>query len=281
MQRKFFNWRWLIPLLLFSADAHAWGLYTHVYFAQLLLWAVPLSDPRYRNAIRKFPQLVLAGACLPDLALLGKHLGTPQLNGTHLWAHPRALAENAGSDAERALALGYTSHLLADVIAHNHFVPAHEAMWFDAPMATHVAAEWAMDSHIGAQLFARPAALLRQNQDELARYVARHFGCSLEAAKGALLYLASAEAKLRLSGIPQLCYRTARMFDAGVRRRFNYYLGETSAQLVQINRILAGEAPQWHAEPRARDARERVQPFSMMQLRHRMPLPQDLFAPVV
>ncbi len=30
-------WRWLIPLLLWSADAHAWGLYTHVYFAQLLL----------------------------------------------------------------------------------------------------------------------------------------------------------------------------------------------------------------------------------------------------
>ena len=44
-------WRWWIPLLLFSADAHAWGLYTHVYFAQLLLWTTPLADPRFRKAV--------------------------------------------------------------------------------------------------------------------------------------------------------------------------------------------------------------------------------------
>jgi len=37
---------WSIPASLFAADALAWGLCTHVYFAQLLVWAVPLLDPR-------------------------------------------------------------------------------------------------------------------------------------------------------------------------------------------------------------------------------------------
>lgn len=278
MRKLLKHWRWLVPLLLYSADAHAWGLCTHVYFAQLLLWAIPLTDPRYREAVKSFPHLVLAGACLPDLSLLGRHLGASELDGAHLWKYPRALLDSADDAADRAIALGYASHLLVDVIAHNHFVPAHEKMWPNAPMAMHFVAEWAMDSHICAQLFIRPSELMGQHRDELAQYVARHFNCPLEAAKNSLLCLAGAEAGLRRSGIPKLCYQTACMLDAGVRRRFNYYLGETAARLVDINRLLAGEEPQWHAEPSAQDARNRVQSASELQLRHRIPLPQDLFA---
>ena len=33
---------WVISIALHSADALAWGLYTQVYFAKLLLWAVSL-----------------------------------------------------------------------------------------------------------------------------------------------------------------------------------------------------------------------------------------------
>lgn len=273
------HWRWLIPLLLFSADAHAWGLYTHVYFAQLLLWAVPLSDPRYRRAVKAFPQLVLAGACLPDLSLVGRHFGTQRLNDTHLWENPRALLDGAASDQECAIALGYASHLLVDVIAHNHFVPAHEKMWLPLPLATHAAAEWAMDCHIAAQLFARPGHLLERHADELAQYVARHFGCSAHVARRALRCLGQAESALRVSGIPRLCYRTARTLDKGVPRRFNYYLSETTLRLQHINRILAGEEPLWLAEPPTDEAlRTRIGSIPHWQLRHRLPLPQDIFA---
>ena len=62
---------WSVPAALFAGDALAWGLYTHVYFAQLLVWAVPLLDPAIRRAVRQFPQRLMAGACLPDLALVG------------------------------------------------------------------------------------------------------------------------------------------------------------------------------------------------------------------
>ena len=74
------NIYWLLPLLLHSADANAWGLVTHVYFAQWLIWATPLLDPRLRQAIQRFPELVMAGACLPDLALV-----SPSFRHTHQW----------------------------------------------------------------------------------------------------------------------------------------------------------------------------------------------------
>ncbi len=82
---------WLTPLLLYSSDALAWGLYTHVYFAQQLVWTVPLAEPRFRRAMCAFPGWVMAGACLPDLSLTGQHAGTYDFKQTHQWdlAHDR------------------------------------------------------------------------------------------------------------------------------------------------------------------------------------------------
>ncbi len=273
-------WRWLIPLLLWSADANAWGLYTHVYFAQLLLWAVPLTDPRYRRAIRSFPRLVLAGACLPDLALLSKRPWGVSFSTTHQWQRARKLLDDAQSDEEYALSLGFVSHLLVDVIAHNHFVPAHEKMWGNVPVLTHAACEWAMDVHIREQLFAEPAELMDAYREELAGYVAQHFSCPQSLAKRGVAMLAGAENLLRTSRLAHLCHHGAWLLDAGVQRRFNYYLSETSSRMAHIDRILLGEEPVWDANPDADDPalRRRIELISPQQLRHRVPLPQDVFS---
>lgn len=275
-------WRWLVPLLLWSADAHAWGLYTHVYFAQLLLWAVPLTDPRYRRAIKEFPKLVLAGACLPDLALLSEHSWGEPFSTTHQWQRARKLLDDAKSDEEYALSLGFVSHLLVDVIAHNHFVPAHEKMWGNVPLLTHAACEWAMDIHVRPHLFAEPADLMRAHRKELAVYVHQHFSCSHSMAIRGVALLAGAESLLRESRLSHLCYHGARVLDTGMQRRFNFYLKETGARLTHIDRILLGEEPVWDANPASSDAslRSRIARIAPLQLRHRMPLPQDVFSAV-
>ncbi|NNM79709.1 MAG: zinc dependent phospholipase C family protein [Gallionella sp.] len=277
------HWRWLLPLLLFSADAHAWGLYTHVYFAQLLLWAVPLTDPRYRRAIKAFPRLVLAGACLPDLALLSEHPWGEPFSTTHQWQRARKLLDDARSDEEYALSLGFVSHLLVDVIAHNHFVPAHEKMWGNVPVLTHAACEWAMDTHVRPHLFAEPADLMRAHRVELADYVAHHFACPPGLAARGVDILAGAESLLRGSRLSNFCYRGARLLDTGMQRRFNFYLKETGARLTHIDRILLGEEPVWDANPASSDAtlRLRIARIAPLQLRHRMPLPQDVFSVAV
>lgn len=278
MRKLLAYWQWWLPLLCYSADAHAWGLYTHVYFAQLLLWSTPLADKRFRRAVIACPRLVLAGACLPDLSLVGRHCGAPQLDATHHWESVQRQLRNAASDEERALALGYASHLLVDVIAHNHFVPAHEKMWLDVPMATHAAVEWAMDTHIRQQLFVTPTELLNQHRHELSAHVARHFGCTAASAWHSLRLIARADAMLRSSRLPDICYHSARLLDGKLHHRFNYYLRATGSRMGQINRVLAGEVPLWHAEPASMDAtRARIGLCTPRQLQRRMPLPQGWF----
>lgn len=283
MKKVFKLWRWWLPLLLFSSDACAWGLYTHVYFAQLLLWAVPLTDPRFRKAVVAYPKLVLAGACLPDLALLSERPWGEPFSTTHQWQRARKLLDDAKSDEECALSLGFVSHLMVDVIAHNHFVPAHEKMWGNVPLLTHAACEWAMDMHIRKQLFAEPGELMVSHRKELADYVAQHFDCPHAVALRGVGMLAGAENLLRFSRLSELSYRVAGAFDLRMQRRFNYYLSETSARLTHIDRILAGEEPVWDANPHADDPeiRKRIALISPQRLRHRIPLPQDVFSQTI
>lgn len=278
MQKRLSPLFWLLPLFLQSGDAMAWGLYTHVYFAQLLIWAIPLLDPRFQRAAKKFPQLVMAGACLPDLALVGKYAGTDAFNDTHHWHTANQLLQSANEDEELALAMGYGSHLLVDVIAHNHFVPAHETMWLELPMVTHAISEWAMDAHIAPHLFDAPSRLLRHQSEMLAPYVAQHFECSQSQAKDALSKLARADSGLRMSRIPQALYHSARWIDLRLRKRFDYYIDETSVRLHQINRVLQGEAPTWSAELHCEETKRlRMKSHSWREIKYRLPLPQDLF----
>lgn len=268
---------WSIPVFLFAGDALAWGLATHVYFAQLLVWAVPLLDPVLRRAVRRHPRRLTAGACLPDLALVGNTAGTRAFDASHRWEHAHALLERARDDEARACAVGAISHLWVDIIAHNHFVPAHEHLWWNVPMLTHAASEWAMDHHIAHRLRHPPAALLRADA-WLIDYVAHNFDCAPAAARRAIRQLAGAETVLRRSRLPNLLHGTGRLFDRALERRFDYYLQETTRRLPQINRVLAGEAPAWLADPPpAAVRRARIAAHAPEQVACRLPLPGDLF----
>lgn len=273
---------WAVPGTLFASDALAWGLYTHVYFAQLLVWAVPLADPALRRAVRRFPQRLMAGACLPDLALVGKTAGTRAFDASHRWETAQGLLARADDDASRACAVGVMSHLWVDIIAHNHFVPAHEHLWWNVPMLTHAASEWAMDRHIARQLFHPPAQLLKRDT-WLTNYVAHNFNCTPMAAERAIWQLAGAERALRQSKLPGLLYHVSRCFDRSLAGRFDYYIQATTQRLPQMNRVLAGEAPAWLPDcPPVAVARARIAAHPPELVAGRMPLPVDLYemAPV-
>lgn len=268
---------WSVPAALFAGDALAWGLYTHVYFAQLLVWAVPLLDPALSRAVRRFPQRLMAGACLPDLALVGATARTRAFDASHRWETAHALLAAAHDDETRACAVGAISHLWVDIIAHNHFVPAHEHLWWNVPMLTHAASEWAMDRHIAPHLF-RPPAMLLQDDDWLVGYVARNFDCTAAASRRAIRQLAGAEALLRHSRLPGMLHRMGRLLDPNLAARFDYYLQEVARRLPQINRVLAGEAPAWLADcPPVAVARERIAAHAPELVACRLPLPGDLF----
>jgi hypothetical protein len=268
---------WLPALLLTSNDALAWGLYTHVYFAQLLLWAIPLADPALRRLARRHPKLVMAGACLPDVALTARSAGADLLTTSHRWPQLHILMDAARSDAEHAAVLGYASHLMADIIAHNHFVPAHERLWFESEIATHIAVEWAMDHHVSSQLFTRPADLLHSERKVLTPLMSRAFHCHPDNVGQALSTLTHGESWLRTSRVHAGLYHAARFIDKRVQRRFNLYLGHTARRLGQLDRLLEGELPGWLAEVEPVAARARLDCAPRRMLRACLPLPEDLF----
>jgi len=272
MRKAFGLLIWALPLGIYSTDALAWGLYTHVYFAQLLIFTIPLADARFRRAVQRFPDLLLAGACLPDTSLFNRFAGVPELRSTHQWSIARRMLAQGADDESRALAVGYASHLLADVIAHNYFVPEHESRWFDCPVVTHAASEWAMDAHVAAQLLATPGDLLRRHRVRLARHAASFIKCTERSAASALTWLDHGERFLRETGSPRTVRFAAGACDASTRRRLDHYASETSRCLEQIDRMIAGERPAWKAEPN-----RRALGANAVGRHDETPLPRDLF----
>ena len=258
---------WVVPLLLYSANAQAWGLLTHLYFTQLLIWSVPLADPRLRRAARAFPQLVLAGACLPDLALIGRSARTQAFRTSHDWYSAARLLERASEDEARALALGYASHLLVDIVAHNHFVPMHERIWLPLPMLMHAASEWAMDAHIAAHVPRPPHVILGAQHDILTQYVQREFACSDAVARRALIHLRRANRILYAPRIPALIYAGARCLDSSLSRRFDRYLVHVQERLPEINRLLAGDVPRLRADKPCPQQQQALRILSRAQAR--------------
>lgn len=246
-------WTLALPLAAFAGDALAWGLQTHLFFAQHVLLLAPLADPEFRLAALRFPRLVLAGACLPDLSLAGRALGTTAFSRNHLWSTARRYCA-AACDEERAVAVGYASHLLADVVAHNRFVPEHEARIADVSHATHALCEWAMDEHLRSAVFATPADLLDAERQSLGGIVARRSACTEDTASRAILFLARAEALLRRSRLPRLCRAVMRGLDHLLSPRLDAYARETALGLAPIGALLEGAAPEAEPEPLRRAA---------------------------
>lgn len=246
-----------LPLALFSSDALAWGLETHLFFAQWVLAALPLADAELRAAALRLPRLVLAGACLPDLALAGKMLGTPAFRRAHSWATLRRIGAAPANDAGRALGIGYASHLLADIVAHNVFVPEHERRIARVPHVTHAIAEFAMDQHIRGALSTSPTVALTEDRAVLIDFATRVFPCEPALAERAIGLLARADGALRSSALPRLCRRILDAYYRDAGYRFERYLDAVKMRLRDLEPALAGEFTDWVSsdpEGRAGDA---------------------------
>lgn len=269
----------LIPLLLTASDVWAWGLYTHVWFAQALLWLIPLADPRFRAAAQKLPRLVLAGACLPDLALVAGLAGAhkQRFSDTHEWSLAAEQLARADTDEARALALGFASHLLTDIFAHNHFVPAHERTWGHVPVLTHASCEWALDHHVRQEIFFTPGQLLAGEEHHIAAYLQAAFDCPRAQGASLLRTLRRAEKLLRVSQLPALAHGVGALRDARMQSRFRHYLAQTVQRLPEINALIAGERPVWEANPRGDLAHAAVSGMDLSRLKRRLQLPETVF----
>lgn len=107
--------------LICAESALAWGPAVHTVTALSALHDACLLLPCIARIITSFPLQYLYG-CLSADFFIGK---TKTANARHLhnWEGGLTLLGRAGDNREAAYAYGFLSHLAADVVAHNIFIP--------------------------------------------------------------------------------------------------------------------------------------------------------------
>jgi hypothetical protein len=118
----------LLGLLLVLLAVSAWGPGNHLEFAERVYRRrrelLPNDVARLLAEERK-PYLY--GNIAADIINFKGYGG--HYNHCHRWTVVGEMLERAKTPAERAFCMGYLSHLAADTIAHNHFVPYHLARY--------------------------------------------------------------------------------------------------------------------------------------------------------
>ena len=110
-----------IAQLVFVESVLAWGPAVHTVTALRALNDACLLLPSIARIITSFPIQYLYG-CLSADFFIGKTKRT-KARHLHNWEGGLTLLSMASDDRESAYAYGFLSHLAADVVAHNIFIP--------------------------------------------------------------------------------------------------------------------------------------------------------------
>jgi hypothetical protein len=102
-------------------EAWAWGPAMHTAIACRILNDGVAILPAIALILKSFPREFVYGSLAADF-FVGKG-SKPRDGHSHNWQTGFRLLRKAKSDQEAAYAYGFFSHLAADVIAHNYFVP--------------------------------------------------------------------------------------------------------------------------------------------------------------
>ena len=110
-----------VLVLCLPQPLYAWTPGTHIYLGEAVLGNLGLLPAAVADLLRAFPFDFLYGNIAADSSIAKKY--APVGRHCHYWHVGQEIHDTARTDALRAFGLGYLSHLAADVIAHNFFVP--------------------------------------------------------------------------------------------------------------------------------------------------------------
>ena len=130
----------------FEHHAFAWGTGAHIDFGLNVLANSALLAPAVRHLLKKFPKHYLYGNLAAD-TVLAKSLADKD-NHVHNWEVAIRLFDLAKDDADKAFVYGYLSHLAADTVAHNYFVPKKRVDSFRSITSGHAYWELRYDSFL-------------------------------------------------------------------------------------------------------------------------------------
>ncbi|KAF0221533.1 MAG: hypothetical protein FD174_302 [Geobacteraceae bacterium] len=111
----------LLLFIFIPSDALAWGAGIHLQLGSAVLNNLQALRPSVAAVIAEFPYDFLYGCIAADITI-GKKF-THYLLHCHRWRVGLKVLDSAGLPPQKACAYGYLSHLAADTVAHNYFVP--------------------------------------------------------------------------------------------------------------------------------------------------------------
>lgn len=155
--------------LFFSADALAYGPITHINLGSHILNHLSLLPSALAQLLQSHPHAYLYGNMAADV-IIAKNLAKSEEH-CHNWSIGFSVLEEARDEQQQAFAWGYLSHLAADTIAHNYFVPWKLTESFPARTTGHAywevrldqrasPAVWDLARHVSRQKFHGPKELL-------------------------------------------------------------------------------------------------------------------------
>lgn len=108
-------------VLLTPENAFAWGVGLHISQGTYILKHLNLIAPNIAAILKAFPYDYLYGCISADI-FIGKGV-KKRLDHCHNWSLGQKMLLKADSDNTTAFVYGYLSHLAADIISHNFYVP--------------------------------------------------------------------------------------------------------------------------------------------------------------
>ncbi len=126
-----------LVVTLAPADAWAWGPITHLVHGSDVLKNLTILGWSLQQLLRHHRLEYLYGCVGADITQAKKYTRAQQAH-CHSWQVGWAVLQRAQTDAQRAFAYGYLTHLAGDVYSHNHFVPTQLIVSFRARTLRHI-----------------------------------------------------------------------------------------------------------------------------------------------
>ncbi len=155
----------IVWLLLTPGDLLAWGPATHIAIGEAVLASSHLLPPAIREVIERFRTPFLYGSVAADISFAKKY--APAGRHCHHWHVGEEIRNEADTEELHAMSLGYLSHLAADTVAHNFYVPRRLLLTSTSQSVGHTYWEHRMDVHLGERFLtgARDIVLHHDHRD--------------------------------------------------------------------------------------------------------------------
>jgi len=164
--------KWLLPvtcasvltLLLFPADAMAWGIGVHLQTGAWVLDNLSLLPGPLSTLLAAHSNDYLYGCISADITLGKKY--THYLKHCHSWRMGFKILEAARTDPHKACAYGYLSHLAADTVAHSYFVPYKLIRTYNTVLLKHAYWEMRFEAHVSPEVWPLARSIGRKDFTE-------------------------------------------------------------------------------------------------------------------